>query len=324
MTTSTIRPSFIDLRAAPVDLNEEILAGLLAPHKSLPSKLLYDAVGSALFEQIVECPEYYLARAELSILANSGTSIAERIGPRATIIEYGIGSGTKTRSLLSALRDPHSYIAIDFDPLTLVKSTKELATAFPGLEILAVCADWNQPLDLRSIASGADERRRVGFFPGSTIGNLTMPEARRFLESVAAVVGEGGGLLVGIDLKKSSAILELAYNDSQGITAAFNKNILSHVNTLVGADFDIDRFEHIAIFDDLRSCVEMHLISLAAQTVHVDRHAIEFRVGESIHTETCMKWDAGRFEAFAAESGFAVEGRWTDEQELFAVMLLVH
>lgn len=320
MNTGLALP-LIDLRPPPVDLRSEVLAGLQATPKTLPCKLFYDAAGLRLFERICRLPEYYPTRTEIGILRREGEAIARRVGPQALVIGFGTGGGTKARMLLRALRDPAGYVAIDIAGDAVAESAEAIAADFPGLTVQPVCADYTRRLALDF--SRIPHRRRVAFFPGSTIGNMTPPEARRFLARVAKLVGRGGALLLGVDLVKPVEVLEAAYDDAEGVTAAFNRNALAHVNRAVGADFDPDAFRHRAHFSEEHSRVEMHLVSAIDQVVCVGGEAIAFRAGESIHTENSHKWRLSGLAGIAARAGFAVEATWTDPQRWFAVTLLV-
>jgi len=298
----------------------EVLLGLSRPHKTLPCKYFYDARGSALFEEICELEEYYPTRTELAILEAHAGEMAERLGRRCLLVEYGSGSSRKTRLLLDRMQEPAAYVPIDISDAALGASARALAKAYPGLEVLALCADYTQPIEVPRPARPA--ARRGVFFPGSTIGNFTPPEAQRFLARMARVAGPGGGVLIGVDLRKERAVLEAAYDDALGVTAAFNKNLLARINSELGADFDLARFRHRALWNDAAGRVEMHLVSERAQSVRVAGQRIDFAAGESIHTENSYKYELGQFAALAAQAGLAVRRVWTDSGARFSVQYL--
>lgn len=299
---------------------DEVWAGLAAPRKTLPCKYFYDARGSALFEAICELPEYYPTRTELEILERHAAAMAARLGGRCLLVEYGSGSSRKTRLLLDQLRDPAGYVPIDISRAALADSARALRAAYPGLEVLPVCADYTTELDLPQPRKPA--ARRGVYFPGSTIGNFTPPQAQRFLAHMARIAGPGGGLLIGVDLRKDRATLERAYDDAAGVTAAFNLNLLARINRELGGGFALDRFEHRALYDERAGRVEMHLVSTAAQTVHVGGRAFRFERGETIHTENSYKYDLPGFAALATGAGLAIREVWTDPARRFSVQYL--
>ena len=297
----------------------DVLCGLQLAQKELPSKYFYDDTGSRLFEQICELDEYYPTRTELSIMQERAPEIASLLGPGCLLIEYGSGSSTKTRLLLDALRDPAGYVPIDISKGQLLCSVASLSLAYPELEVLPVCADYTSefrlPVPKRPVA------RRVAYFPGSTIGNFDHEPARRFLSQITRFC-QGGGLLIGVDLKKDGAILHRAYNDALGVTARFNLHILERINQELGANFQTRHFGHYAFYHPGQSRVEMHLLSLKDQRVHIDGKEICFKLGESIWTESSYKYTLDEFALLAANAGFAVERVWTDPQALFSVQYL--
>lgn len=298
---------------------QDALAGLLATPKTLPSKYLYDEEGSALFEAITQLDAYYPTRTERGILEAHVGEIARAVGPRAAIIEFGSGSSTKTRLLLDALDEPAAYVPIDISVDFLQESAEQLRTEYPTLPVLPVEADYTRPFRLPDLP--ADTRRRVVFFPGSTLGNFLPDEAAAFLRKAAEIAGPGGGLILGVDLKKDPAVLNVAYDDPEGVTARFNKNLLVRLNRELGADFDVEGFDHHAPYNEAEGRVEMHLVSRRDQTVHLGGHAIPFRAGESIHTENSYKYDLGELVPRAATVGLTLEGSWTDAAGWFAVLL---
>ena len=303
------------------DLRDEVLRGLAKPAKELPCKLFYDRRGSALFEKICTLDEYYLTRTETAIMEQHAAEIAALIGERCVLIEYGSGSSSKIRILLDHLRGPLSYIPIDLSRELLLQSATAIAAAYPRLKVLPLCADYTQPFVPPSIAE--DAARRVAFFPGSTIGNFHPHEAEEFLQRARELVGREGGLLIGVDLKKDPGLLHAAYNDSAGITAEFNLNILAHVNTRFGSDFHLDQFAHRALYDEQRGRIEMYLIGLADQVVQFGDTKIPFKAGEPILTEVSYKYDLDQFATLAERAGFGIQRVWTDSAHQFSVQYLV-
>jgi dimethylhistidine N-methyltransferase len=314
------RISFHDLRPAPASFLEDVLEGLSQPQKTLQPKYFYDEAGSALFDAICDSPEYYPTRTELAIMRSHAREMARRLGPQCALIEYGSGSGRKTRILIEALA-PVAYFPVDIAAAQLKASSDGLAREFPGLSVCAVCADYSRPLVLPELA-GLNARRRIVYFPGSTIGNFTVPEAAAFLENARAVAEPGGGLLIGVDLKKDTARLNAAYNDAQGITARFNLNVLARINRELGADFDLTAFRHRAFYNADLGRIEMHLASEREQQVTVGGRVVRFRSGETIHTENSYKYSVEEFEALARGAGFTPAACWTDAQRLFSVQYL--
>ena len=300
-------------------VRRDVLAGLRATPKTLPPKLFYDDAGAALFERICELPEYYLTRAELEILEACAPELARHLGPRAVLVEYGSGAGMKVRLLLAALDAPAAYVPVDVSGEQLRRVAAEIRAAFPGLAVRPVCADFTRPLRL---ALPAPPARPVAFFPGSTIGNLHPPEAAAFLRRVARTVGPDGALLLGVDRRKDRATLEAAYDDAAGVTAAFNRNVLAHLNRALGADFDLTAFGHLACWNAEASRVEMHLVSRRPQTVRIGRTRLHLAQGERLWTESSYKYAPETLDALAAAGGFRVEARWTDPEERFWVVLL--
>jgi dimethylhistidine N-methyltransferase len=296
---------------------DEVWAGLAAPQKTLPCKYFYDARGSALFEAICELPEYYPTRTELGIMERHAAAMADRLGARCLLVEYGSGSSRKTRLLLDRLREPAGYVPIDISPSALGTSAHALRAAYPALEVLPVCADYTEAIEVP--APRLAPARRGVYFPGSTIGNFTPREARGFLAQMARVAGAGGVLLVGVDLAKDRATLERAYDDAAGVTAAFNKNLLARVNRELFADFDLDRFAHRALWNAGASRDEMHLVATAAHAVRVAGRVFSFRAGETIHTENSYKYEPGAFAALAESAGLVVTEVWTDPAGAFGV-----
>ncbi len=256
----------------------------------------------------------------MAIMRDAGDEIAATLGPRCLVVELGSGSSLKTRILLDHLEDPVAYVPVDISREHLLASAERLAEAYPDLEVLPVCADYHQPLRLPMPTR--TPRRRVVYFPGSTIGNFHPEVARPFLRRVAELVGPGGGLLIGVDLRKSPDVLVPAYNDARGVTAAFNLNLLHRLNRELDADFDTGRFEHRAVWNDDAGRVEMHLVATADQRVRVNGQAFELAAGESIRTECSYKHTLEGFAALA--DAFTVERVWTDPDRLFSVQWLSH
>jgi dimethylhistidine N-methyltransferase len=296
---------------------EDVLAGLALTQKSIPPKYFYDEPGCRLFEAICELPEYYPTRTETAILRGNIADIVQFVGPDAELIEYGSGVQAKTRILIQALQT-RLYVPIEIAMDTLRESSNELAGRFPWLNVVGICADYTRPLSLPDFV-GVPVRRKVAFFPGSTVGNFTPAEALRFLRNVRRSVGTGGGLLIGVDLKKDKATLDAAYADSKGVTARFNLNLLARINRELGGDFQTNRFRHEAFYDPSQGRVEMHLESLYSQIVHVAGQRFDFQAGETIHTEISCKYSIAEFQELGKRAGFSPEKVWTDPEQLFSI-----
>jgi dimethylhistidine N-methyltransferase len=312
--------SFHDANPEPDRFHDDVIAGLSRPRKSLPPKYFYDAQGCALFEAICGLPEYYLTRAEIDLMRAHVEDMAGHMGPGCVLIEFGSGSARKTRMLIAA-SDPVAYLPVDIARAELNATAAAIAHEFPRLRVIAVCADYTRPFALPQL-DGLGARRRVVYFPGSTIGNLTPTEAAAFLAGARQLVGAGGGLLVGVDLKKDPARLDAAYNDPRGVTAAFNLNLLARINRELGADFDLSAFRHRAFYDEAVGRIEMHLVSVKAQTVTIGGRAFTFREGETIHTENSYKYAVREFQELARSTGLAPLQCWMDPGELFGVHYL--
>ena len=303
------------------DFQEEVLDGLRRTPKTIPPKFFYDRRGSELFEKICELDEYYLTRAEIAILEENAGQIADLVGQQFLIIEYGSGSSRKIRILLDALGGRGTYIPVDVSRSHLIESATALAEAYGDLEVIAVCADYTRSFPLpetRKFPFGG----RMVFFPGSTIGNLAPEQARDLLETTARRVGRGGSMLLGVDLKKDKDALDAAYNDSQGVTADFNLNLLERMNRELGADFDPATFRHAAFYNEGLGRVEMHIESLRSQTVRLDGASISFTKGETIHTENSYKYSIEEFRRLAESAGFDPVRVWTDTDRLFSLHYL--
>lgn len=313
--------SFDDLAPEPDDFRADVLTGLGRSQKKLPCKYIYDERGSQLFDQICELPEYYPTRTETALLEAIGPEIGACVGPSAQIVEYGCGSVQKIRLLLDALDHPISYVAVDISREHLLNAAAALAEDYPDLEVHALCADFSKPFDVPPV-SKMPGARRVGFFPGSTLGNFNRKDAIEFLASAAQSLGDGGGMIIGIDLKKDETLLNAAYNDSQGVTAQFNLNLLERINRELKGDFDTDSFTFRAQYDDVKGRVESYLYSSRDQTVCVDGKSFSFDKGESIHTENSHKYSIPEFQELARSAGFVPVRVWTDEAELFSIHYL--
>jgi len=289
---------------------DDVIAGLRAPHKHLPCKLLYDARGAELFDQICALDEYYPYRSELALLDRHLPDLARAIGPAARVIEPGSGAGIKTRMLLAALDRPASYVPIDVSAEQLAATARELAAGFPGLEVAPVTADYTQSLELPPPAPGTG--RTAVFFPGSTIGNFEPEDARRFLARMAELAGPGAALVLGADANTDTEALLRAYDDPHGVTAAFDLNVLAHLNRSHAATFDLSAFLHRAVWNAARSRVEMHLVSRRRQTVRVAGEPIRLERGEAIVTEHCYKHPPGVVAALLAAAGWRVSQVFAD------------
>jgi len=296
----------------------EVQRGLARRPRTLPCKYFYDQRGSQLFEAICETPEYYPTRTELAIMRENRREIITALGNPCMLIEYGSGSSSKTRLLLEALEEPSAYVPIDISGDFLVEIAGRLADDFPAVHIVPVCADYTRPFALPRVGAGL---RRVVYFPGSTIGNMAPSDARKFLCGVARVCGPGGGLLVGVDLKKDRRTLERAYNDAGGITADFNLNLLVRINAELDADFDLAAWSHLSFYNERVGRIEMHLGSAQDQSVRVGGRGYHFEAGERIHTENSYKYSLPEFAVLAERAGFRVDAVWTDPRKLFSVQL---
>ena len=299
----------------------DVIHGLRRPQKEIPCKYFYDERGSALFDEICELDEYYPTRTELAILDVHAPEMAAALGADCELIEFGSGSGLKTRLLLNQLTEPRAYLPIDIADEALERSAEELADRFPGLAILPVHADFTGPLLIPE--TGDPGARRVVYFPGSTIGNFSPGAAMGLLSTIAWLVGNGGGLLIGLDLEKDESIIWPAYNDRRGITAAFNLNLLERINRELDADFDLSEFGHRADYVRAKERVEMHLVSQKAQVVRVAGMEFGFSQGESIHTECSYKYSLDHFGHLTSQAGFTLAQQWLDPQGYFAVQYLV-
>lgn len=316
----TAEPELRDLHPSRKDIRADVLAGLRAPQKWISSMYFYDAQGSRLFDQITELDEYYPTRTERVILQRYGEAMAAALGPDILLIEPGSGSSEKVRLLLDHLRAPAAYVPVEISREHLTRAATQINSAYPALEVLPVCADFTQAYEVPAPTRAA--RRRAVYFPGSTIGNFEPADALDLLHNFRRVVGAGGALLIGVDLRKDRATLETAYNDRAGVTAAFNLNVLTRFNRELGADFDLTAFRHRAVWNETESRIEMHLISLRDQTVHIGDEDITFTKDEYIHTESSYKYTPEGFAQLAGKAGFELQQLWMDESKLFSVQYL--
>lgn len=296
----------------------ELLAGLSRADRAVPCRFLYDAAGSALFDEICELPEYYPTRTECGILKAHASEMAAAIGKDVRFVELGAGSGGKAEILLDQMPEARSYVCIDISPVPLAGTEAAVRQRYPGLEVSSVCGNYLGELELPK----AIGLRDVCFFPGSTIGNFERNDARAFLETWRERLGPGGMMLVGVDLKKDAAILEQAYDDAQGVTARFSMNLLSRANRELGADFDTAHFQHRARYVADPGHIEITLVSTAEQAVRVGGRTFAFSPGEAIHVENSHKYAVAEFADLAGDAGFDVTRVWTDEARLFSVQLL--
>ena len=315
------RIHFTDLHPQLADFRSEVIAGLTAAPKQISPKFFYDQRGSELFDRICELPEYYPTRTETAILEGSASEMAGLLGPQCLLIEYGSGSSRKVRPLIDRLVSPAGYLAIDISRDHLRASAETLSAQYPDLDVFAVCADYTSEFELPAEAIAHAANRAI-FFPGSTVGNFSPNDAVAFLKLAAKEAGPGGRMIVGVDLKKDPEILHAAYSDAEGVTTEFNLNLLARINRELGADFELDAFEHRAFYEPELGRIEMHLESLAAQQVRFDGQLVSFKAGESIHTENSYKFTIDEFQAIAAEGGWRTERVWTDDEQLFSVHCL--
>lgn len=320
MRRQTKRPlQFYDFEPEKDTFLEDVLQGLQQVQKELPSKYLYDHTGSQLFDHICTLSEYYQTRTELAIMQENMHEIVAMLEQSCLLVEYGSGSSKKTRILLDSLQQPAAYVPIDISKEHLLNSAVALAIAYPQLEVLPVCADYTSSFSIPVPIKPA--RHTIGYYPGSTIGNFDPQPARHFLQQIATTC-KGGGLLIGVDLKKDFNILHHAYNDREGITALFNLNLLTRLNRELHANFQLEHFQHYAFYNPRESRIEMHLESLKDQVVQIGDIEFFFKLGESIWTESSYKYTLDEFAQLAMTAGFTVERIWTDAQGFFSVQYL--
>ena len=299
------------------NLLEEILEGFNRPQKELPSKLFYDKRGSALFDEICELDEYYLTRTETSIMTENIEDICSVLGKNCLLIELGSGSSKKIRLLLTGLQDPAGYVPIDISEEHLITSVNALAGDYPSLRIFPVYADYTLPFSLPNFEFTPS--KKVVYYPGSTIGNFKPEYASQFLSNIGKRLGRGAGLLIGIDLKKDNKTLHDAYNDKMGITSEFNLNILQRLNRELGADFNIEQWEHLAFYNSDEGRIEMHLLSLSDQDAHLNGSRVTFAENETILTEYSYKYSVDDFKDIVSDS-YKLEKLWTDKENKFGVL----
>ncbi len=306
---------FYDQKPSIENFGDEVLAGLKSHPKTIHPKNFYNEKGSQLFDAITRLPEYYPTRTEIGILKDNAQDISDLIDKNCLLIEYGSGSSDKIRLLLESVR-PKAYMPIDISREHLLKSAGKVADNYTWLDVHAACVDysksWEFPFD-------SGDMKRVAFFPGSSIGNLEPEQSEDFLADIARIIGSGGGLLIGVDLKKDPALLNAAYNDSASITAEFNLNILDHINTELNANFNLENFHHHAFFNEEKGRIEMHLESQLDQIVSVEGETFTILKGERIHTENSYKYTTDSFIALAKRVGFDIKRVWQDKDHLFAV-----
>jgi dimethylhistidine N-methyltransferase len=316
---ATALNAFIDLEPKTGDFRREVLSGLNARQKRIPSKFFYDETGSRLFERICTLEEYYPTRTEIAILTENAGVLGALLPAGASVIEFGSGSIQKIRLLLRALRQPQCYVPIDISRDHLLDNAKIFAQEQPTLDVNAVCADFTHTVALDHVVPAGP---RIGFFPGSTIGNFAPDEAVEFLRDAATTLGSGGYLVIGVDLKKERSILEAAYNDAQGVTAAFNLNLLRRINRELGGTFELRDFKHRAFYRPDQGRIEMHLVSQRRQQVSVGGAPFGFSAGETIHTENSYKHTVDGFRELASEAGFRSALTLTDPRNRFSVHCL--
>jgi L-histidine N-alpha-methyltransferase len=301
------------------DFAEAVLSGFARAERSIPCRFFYDAIGSELFEEITKLDEYYPTRAETALLEAHRAEIARMVGAGRVLVEFGSGSSRKTSLLIGALGETPAYIPIDIAAESLKEAAGWLSEQHEGLPILPLIADFTKT---RSLPKVARRRKKLGFFSGSTIGNLGHAEAEAFLANTARLLGKDSAFLIGVDLKKPVSILIPAYNDRRGVTAAFNLNLLARINRELDGDFDLSRFAHDAVYNEDAGRIEMYLVSLVEQTVRVQGRAFAFAEGERIHTENSHKYTVAEFQALARAAGWRAVKAWTDPDRLFSLHLL--
>lgn len=315
MSYSTVAFNFYDYHPKLDDLTTEVINGLKGSPRTIAAKFFYDEEGSKLFDLICKTPEYYPTQTETNILRENIQEIASCIGIGCLLVEPGSGNSRKVRELFDAIQ-PHAYLPVDISKTYLRQEAKRLAEEYPWLEVHAICADFTAAVEL---PYQPKEPHRVAFFPGSSIGNFHPGEAIEFLTNIANMIGPKGGLLIGVDLKKDKKTLDAAYNDKQGYTAAFNKNLLERINRDAYANFIADQFRHHAFYNELKGRVEMHLVSETNQQVSIDGQDFHFAAGDSIHTECSYKYDISEFQTLAKQAGFVSKNVWVDDNDLFSL-----
>jgi len=297
----------------------DVIAGLSATKKSIPAKYFYDAEGSRLFEEITALPEYYPTRTEIALLGKVAPEIARHIRPASALVEFGSGASVKTRLVLDAAPQLGAYVPIDISETALSQAAQAIAADYPDLRVSPIAGDFTKPM---ALPEAIRARPVVGFFPGSTIGNFTPDEASALLARARALLGDGAAFLVGADLVKPVETLLAAYDDAQGVTAAFNKNLLVRINRELDGDFDLDAFDHRAVWNAEDSRIEMHLVSARAQTARIGSESFDVAAGETIHTENSYKFTQPMFAAIAERGGWRIETDWVSDAQPFATFLL--
>ena len=319
LARSALRYSARHEAAASESFAEHVIHGLGDSPKWLSAKYFYDAAGSELFEQITDLPEYYPTRTELTILHGHAREMSGYIALSAALVEFGTGSTRKARILIDAAPQLAAYVPVDISSEFLAQEAAAVRRDYPWLAVLPVAADFTRDFDL---PPQIRSRPRVGFFPGSTIGNFEPEDATEFLRQAGRILGAGATMIVGVDLIKDEAVLNAAYDDAAGVTAKFNLNVLARMNRELGGNFDLSAFRHRAFYNAGNHRIEMHLESLRAQTVTVAGHEFEFRKGETIHTENSYKYTVESFRALAEAAGWRPAATWTDEREYFSIHAL--
>jgi dimethylhistidine N-methyltransferase len=312
--SSQVSYQFYEQPAEIEDVHAQLLKGFSQAQKSISPKFFYDEHGSELFTKITRTDEYYPTRTEIGLLEKYGNEIADCIGQEATLLEYGSGSSEKIRILLETVR-PRKYLPMDISRDYLAQAANTIANDYPWLEVLATCVDYSREFELPVLLEG----NVAGFFPGSSIGNFHPEMALTFLRRVKQQVGNDGGLLIGVDLKKSVDVLNRAYNDSEGITAAFNLNVLSHINEVYDGDFDLGKFAHRAAYHSELGCIQMFIVSTCDQTVKIAGETFSLTEGEEIHTENSFKYSEEEFRQLCRNAGFQTDRFWTDKKRWFGV-----
>lgn len=320
MSRAVAEVRFYDAHPGIEDLRRAVLHGLAASPKALPPKFFYDRRGSELFDAICELPEYYQTRTETEILRRCVPELAAMIGNECLLVELGSGASKKVRLLLGELR-PSGYLGLDISKEFLLAATRRLARDYPWLEVHAACVDFSHRLEVPDLERFS---QRLAFYPGSSIGNFDPPQAQALLGHIGGLVGPGGNLLIGVDLRKSAHRLNAAYNDAAGITRAFNLNLLERIRRELDSDIPLQDFEHYAFYNPGPGRIEMHLVSRRSLRLRIEDRWFHMHAGESIHTENSYKYTAEGFAALAAEVGWSQTRVWTDPECLFSVQLLAY
>ncbi len=318
MSVQPLQTTLLDQQPCSESFLDEVLLGLQDVPKTLPCKYFYDKRGSRLFDQICDLEEYYLTRTELAIMEAYAPEMAAQIGPGVMLVEYGSGSSVKTRILLDHLSAVVAYVPVDISRKHLHHTSNDLARSYPELEVLPVCADFTTDFDLP--ISQREPSHCAVYFPGSTIGNFEPVEALGLLARITPLCGTGGGLLIGIDLQKDRETLEAAYNDAKGVTAEFNLNLLRRTNHELNGDFNLQQFQHVAVYNNEQGRIEISLESLCDQVVTISGNTFDIAQSESICTEYSHKYTVNGFAGMASKVGLTLRKHWTDKQRLFAVL----